>query len=81
MPKIRRTNLPEGIFRHLLLRANQRKITASQFVQLAGWLNSDPTVPDGKWFRRFPDFTVCGEGELIKTFLLPGQLPIGEQLQ
>jgi len=24
--------------------------------------------------------TVCGEGELIKTFLQPGQLPGGEEL-
>jgi len=23
---------------------------------------------------------VCGEGELIKTFLLPGQHPIGQQI-
>jgi len=25
--------------------------------------------------------TVCGEGELIKTFLLPGQAPKGERVR
>jgi hypothetical protein len=39
-----------------------------------------PEVPTGKWFKRFPEMTVCGEGELIKTFLLPSQSPIGEEL-
>jgi len=24
---------------------------------------------------------VCGEGELIKTFLLPGQAPDGQEIQ
>jgi hypothetical protein len=26
----------------------------------------NPEVPHGKWFKRFPEMTVCGEGELIK---------------
>ena len=41
----------------------------------------EPEVPEGKWFRRFAGFTVCGEGELIKTFLLPGQAPDGDEVQ
>jgi hypothetical protein len=80
MPKIRRSQLPEAVFRHLLRRAKERGITASQFVQLSLWLNSDPVVPAGPWFKRFPDFTICGEGELIKTFLLAGQLPHGDEV-
>jgi hypothetical protein len=50
-------------------------------VQLSVWLASDPDVPQGKWFKRFEGFTVCGEGELVKTFLLSGQLPEGEELR
>ena len=61
-------------------RAKERNVTAAQFVQLAIWLNSDPDVPDGKWFRRFPDFTICGEGDLPKTFLIPGQVPAGKEV-
>ena len=24
-----------------------------------------PEVPENEWFKRFPDMTVCGEGELV----------------
>jgi hypothetical protein len=37
-------------------------------------------VLDGQWYKRFSGMTACGEGELIKTFLLPGQAPKGERL-
>ena len=53
-------------------------------VKTSGWLNkldAGPDVPESKWFRRFPGFFVCGEGEFIKTFLLPGQLPDGDEIQ
>jgi hypothetical protein len=30
-------------------------------------------VPAGPWYRRFSGMTVCGEGDLVKTFLAPGQ--------
>jgi hypothetical protein len=80
MPRIRRKKLPEGLFRHLLLRARQRKIAAEEFIQLSVWLASDPEVPHSKWFKRFDGFTVCGEGEFVRTFLLPGQLPEGQEI-
>jgi hypothetical protein len=44
------------------------------------WVDTQPEVPDGKWFKRFPEVVVCGEGELIKTFLVPGQAPTGEKV-
>ncbi len=44
------------------------------------WLDSNPTVPGEKWFKRFPDMVVCGEGELVKTFLAANQTPIGEEI-
>ena len=47
---------------------------------LAHWLDTEPEVPEGKWFKRFAGFLVCGQGELIKTFLLPGQLPDGQEI-
>ena len=52
----------------------QRGVSDEQIVLLAQWLDTDPEVPGGKWFKKFPGLTVCGEGELIKTFLQPGQL-------
>lgn len=44
------------------------------------WMDTQPEVPSAKWFKRFPEMTVCGEGELIKTFLVPGQIPTGEEV-
>ena len=77
MPKIRRQNLPPALFRHLLDRIQSRQISADQLRLLAKWLDAEPEVPEGEWYKRFPGMTVCGEGELIEMFLLPGQHPKG----
>jgi hypothetical protein len=68
------------VFAHLLARAEEREITAAQLALLAGWVAGDPEVPDGRWFKRFPGLIVCGEGELVTTFLRIGQVPDGEEL-
>jgi len=80
MPRIRRQGLPPRLLDHLLDRASERKISADQFLLLANWLRTEPEVPEGKWFKKFSGMTVCGEGELVKTFLQPGQLPTGEEI-
>lgn len=80
MPKIRRHHLPPALFQHLLQRIQERKIPASQLELLARWLDTEPEVPESSWYKRLPGMTVCGEGELIKTFLLPGQNPQGKRL-
>ena len=81
MPKIRRHKLPQPLLVHLLTRMRQRNISSEQIILLARWLDTEPEVPESKWFRKFPGFIVCGEGEFIKTFLSPGQLPTGEELK
>ncbi len=80
MPKILRQKLPEALLRHLLTRMRQRAVSHEQIVQLARWLDANPEVPEGKWFKKFPGLTVCGEGELIKTFLQPGQAATGKEI-
>lgn len=80
MPQIRRQNLPPRLLDHLLDRVDARNISADQLGLLSDWLRADPEVPAGRWFKKFPGMTVCGEGELIKTFLLPGQLPNGKEI-
>lgn len=79
MPKVRRRNLPPALLQHLLDRVQDRCISATQLGLLAEWLDVEPEVPLGPWFKRFPGMIVCGEGELIKTFLVPGQVPFGEE--
>ena len=44
------------------------------------WLDTQPEVPNGKWFKKFPGMVVYGENELVKTFLVPGQIPTGEEI-
>jgi len=80
MPRIRRHNLPPRLLDHLLDRVSRRKISAAQLGLLADWLCAEPEVPEGKWFKKFPGLTVCGQGELIKTFLQPGQVATGKEL-
>jgi len=72
--------VPPGLFQHLLDRLEARRIDARQIQLLAEWLDTEPEVPDGPWFKRLSGMTVCGEGELIKTFLLPGQAPKGTRV-
>jgi len=80
VPKVRRQDVPPALFQHLLERIAQRRIDASQLQLLAQWLDTEPEVPEGLWYKTLPGMTVCGEGELVKTFLLPGQSPKGKRL-
>ncbi len=81
MPKVLRSKLPEHLLRHLLARIRQRGISYDQVTELARWLDAEPEVPNKRWFKKFVGFTVCGEGDLVKTFLLPGQAPEGEEIR
>ena len=65
MPKVRRQNLPPALFQHLLDRIQSRMIPATQLELLARWLDTEPDVPEGQWY---------------KTFLLPDQRPKGERV-
>ena len=78
MPKVRRRALSPALFQHLLDRIQQRGIAANQLQLLIGWLDTEPEVPDGAWYKRFSRMILCGEGELVKTFPLPGQAPFGK---
>jgi hypothetical protein len=80
MPRIRRHGLPPRLLDHLLDRVASRNLTSDQLGLLADWLRTEAEVPQGKWYKRFPGMTVCGEGELILTFLRPGQVATGEEL-
>jgi hypothetical protein len=80
MPEVRRHALPRAVFRHLLDRLQTREIPADQLGLLAEWLDTNPVVPAGRWFKKFPEMIVCGEGELVKTVLTKEQIPFGEEV-
>jgi hypothetical protein len=80
MPKVQRKDIPRPLFAHLLQRIQDRSIDAQALASLAAWLDTQPEVPEGEWYKRFQTMTVCGKGPLVKTFLTPSQSPFGEQL-
>lgn len=79
MPLLQRVDLPERLLRHLLTRIREREISVTDLTGLAAWLDSNPIVPADRWYKRFPGMIVCGEGQLIKTFLKPTQIPVGQE--
>ncbi len=81
MPKVRRKAIPPALLEHLIQRVSEREIPPNQIGLLAEWLDKNPEVPQGRWFKRFSKMTVCGEGELVKTFLQPEQAPIGQCME
>jgi hypothetical protein len=81
MPKIRRSGLPKEVLAHLARRARERRISREQMEELARWLDIEPIAPEGRWFKRFASFTICGEGELVKTVLTADQAPTGTEMK
>ena len=80
MPRIQRERIPDALMAHLVRRIRDREISTAQLGVFSRWLDTDPEVPEGQWFKRFPELIVCGEGALVKTFLRPGQVPAGEEV-
>ena len=77
MPRISWDRLPLAIRRHLIDRMHDRKISLAAINALRLWIDADPDLPDGPWFKDFGSFKLCGEGGLPKTFLLRGQVAKG----
>ena len=44
------------------------------------WIQSEPDVPEGDWYKDFGSFKIRGEGKLPKTFLLKGQAARGKPI-
>jgi hypothetical protein len=81
MPKIERwDNLPANVRQHLIDRMRERSINISDINQLRVWLDSQPDVPEGEWYKDFGSFKICGKGSYPKTFLSRGQLAKGERI-
>jgi hypothetical protein len=61
-------------------RVRERKISIDDLYRLKQWQETEPNAPDGRWFKDFGSFKLCGEGKFPKTFLLRGQAAKGTQL-
>jgi hypothetical protein len=81
MPQIENwSRLPPAIRAHLVDRMRDRKISVDDLNRLRLWIESKPDVPEGRWYKDFASFKLCGEGKYPKTFLLAGQAAEGRQL-
>ena len=74
MPRIETWgNLPPAVRQHLIDRMRERAISVADLNHLRLWIDSNPEVPEGDWYKDFGSFKICGNGSLPKTFLLLGQ--------
>jgi len=81
MPRIASwSKMPAAIRQHLIERMRDRNIGLDDLNRLRLWIESQPEVHDGDWFKDFGSSKLCGKGEYPKTFLLPGQAAIGREL-
>lgn len=81
MPKIATwPEIPTAVREHLIERMHDRKIGLDDLNRLRLWLESQPEVPEGPWYKDFGSFKLCGEGKYPKTFLLAGQAALGTRL-
>lgn len=81
MPRIEKwPRLPVAVRDHLVERMRDRNINLQDLNRLRLWMETEPQVPDGPWFKDFGSFKLCGEGKYPKTFLRAGQSATGQKL-
>jgi hypothetical protein len=81
MPKIQRRNVPRAVIEHLARRVRERHVPIEDLQAFAKWVDTDPIVPAGPWFKRFPTIVVCGESELVKTILEDSHTAVGTEVE
>ena len=74
------SDFPPAIRAHLSERLIDRRITVEDLNALRIWVDSGPDVPDGKWYKDFGRFKICGEGPNPTTFLTQGQAAMGHKV-
>ena len=47
LPKIQFSNLPRGVWQHLLERVEERRISLDDLLALQEWVKTNPVAPEG----------------------------------
>lgn len=81
MPKVQRRNVPRAVIEHLAQRIRERHVPIEDLQAMARWLDTNPTVPSGQWFKRFSQIIVCGKGGLVKTILEDCHTAVGTEVE
>jgi hypothetical protein len=77
LPKIRFSDLPRGLWQHLLERVDQRRIPLADLRRPQARVKAEPHGPEGDSYKDFGFFKLCGSGEYPKTFPIKGMKPYG----
>ncbi|SPE59548.1 hypothetical protein SBV1_3300002 [Verrucomicrobia bacterium] len=80
MPKIRRHKLRPKLLDHLAERVRLREVSSDDLIALRDWLDTNPEVPAGDWFKPFANVFLGGRGALVTTILSKQQSPLGEKV-
>jgi len=81
LPKIRFSDLPRGVWQHLLQRVQERQISPGDLSRLQDWVKSQPHAPDSYWYTDFGSFKLCGSGEYPRTVLSKDMKAFGTELE
>ena len=69
MPRIETWgNLPLGVRHHLIDRMRDRAISIADLNELRHWIDSNPEVPEGEWYRDFGSFKIEGNPSRERPF-------------
>ena len=61
MPRIDKwAGLPPAVHQHLIDRMRDRAIAIPDLNRLRLWIESNPEVPEGDWYKDFGSFKICG---------------------
>jgi hypothetical protein len=72
----------QDCLRHLQLRIRENRICDQDLIELQQWLETDPDVPEGKWYKRFKSgAALTGNGERASTFLERGMSVVGKEVK
>ena len=80
MPKIDWHSLPRQAKEHLTQRLRERRISVSDLKSLESWIESNPELPDGDWYKDFGSFKLAGHGNRPSTFLEKGMTAKGTEV-
>ena len=81
MPKIQFSDLPRAVWRHLLERVEERRISLNDLMTLQAWVRTGPSAPEGDWYKDFGSFILCGSGKFPKTVLEKGMKAFGDPIE
>jgi hypothetical protein len=81
LPKIQFSDLPRGLWQHLLERVQEREISLADLTRLQAWVKSQPSAPASDWYKDFGSVKLCGSGKYPRTVLARSMTAFGQEIE